>query len=75
MRSPVPQSSTESSPLPFWALDQLPPSKDGIVPLQSNALALRFATLRPGPDLAMRRPEQEAAQSELLRPRGGVDRQ
>ena len=51
--------------LPLWLLDQLPPAP-GIVPLSSNALALRFETLRPGPDLAMRRPEQEAAQAELL---------
>jgi len=52
-------------PLPFWVAEDLAPA-DGIVPLESNALALRFATLRPGPELAMRRPEQEAAQSELL---------
>jgi hypothetical protein len=40
--------------------------RDGIIPLESNALAIRFSTLRPGPDLAMKRPEQEEAQSELI---------
>ena len=61
-----PKSRPEQTTLPLWLLDQLPPRTDGITPLESNALALRFDTLRPGPDLAMRRPEQEAAQSELL---------
>ncbi len=56
----------KQSALPFWLLDQLGPAKDGIIPLESNALALRFNTLRPGPDLAMQRPEHEVAQSELL---------
>ena len=59
--------------LPFWMTDDLAP-KDGIIPLESNALALRFATLRPGPDLAMRRPEQEAAQSELLEAPSVIER-
>lgn len=53
--------------LPDWLLDQLPPAeKEGIVPLSSNALALRYDRLAPGPELAMRRPESEEAQSELL---------
>jgi hypothetical protein len=52
--------------LPLWLLDQLEPGREGITPLRSNALAMRFSTLRPGPDLAMQRPEQRAAQSELL---------
>jgi hypothetical protein len=52
--------------LPLWLLEQLPPAKDGITPLASNALALRYDTLRPGPDFTVRRPEQEVAQSELL---------
>ena len=44
--------------LPDWLLDQLPPAeKEGIVPLSSNALALRYDRLAPGPELAMRRPE------------------
>jgi hypothetical protein len=52
--------------LPLWLLDQIPQGRDGITPLRSNALAMRFSTLRPGPELAMRRPEQQAAQSELV---------
>ncbi|UFN51732.1 DEAD/DEAH box helicase family protein (plasmid) [Roseomonas sp. OT10] len=52
--------------LPLWLRDQLPPPKEGITPLTSNALAMRFDTLRPGPELAMRRPEQEEAQGEML---------
>ena len=61
-----PPKGRKQGSLPIWLLDQLPPAKEGIVPLESNALALRFNTLRPGPDLAMQRPEHEAAQSELL---------
>ena len=61
-----PKAGRGQNTLPLWLLDQLPPAKEGITPLESNALAMRFDTLRPGPDLAMRRPEQEAAQSELL---------
>ena len=56
---------TQSS-LPLWLLDQLPPAKEGIVPLASNALALRYDRVRPGPDLALRRPEQEEAQGEFM---------
>jgi len=61
-----PKSGHAQTTLPEWLLDQLPPAKEGIVPLASNALTLRYSTLRPGPELAMRRPDQEAAQSELL---------
>ena len=61
-----PKPKTKQNALPLWLLDQLPPAKEGITPLASNALALRFDTLRPGPELALRRPEQEAAQAELL---------
>lgn len=52
--------------LPPWILDQLPPANPGITPLESNALALRYDTLQPGPDLAMRRPEQAEAQGEMV---------
>ncbi len=61
-----PRSKVKQTLLPLWLLDQLPPRPPGITPLESNALALRFDTLRPGPNLALRRPEQEAAQAELL---------
>ena len=40
--------------------------EDGIVPLESNALGLRYGLLRPGPDYALHRPEYEAAQTEML---------
>ena len=63
-----------SEELPLWLLDQLPPPKEKITPLASNALALRFDTLRPGPDLAMRRPEQEDAQGEMLDPPSVAER-
>lgn len=43
----------------------------GIVPLGSNALALRFETLAPGPDFAARRPE---AQDDLLEPPSVLER-
>ncbi len=61
-----PRGKVKQTLLPFWLLDQLPPGRNAITPLESNALALRFDTLRPGPNLALRRPEQEAAQAELL---------
>ena len=62
------------SPLPFWVMEQLPRERDGIIPLESNALALRFSTLQPGPDLAMKRPEQEEAQSELIEAPSVIER-
>jgi superfamily II DNA or RNA helicase len=41
-------------PLPDWLQDELAEARErgGIVPLESNALALRLSTLKPGPDLA-----------------------
>jgi superfamily II DNA or RNA helicase len=60
--------------LPAWLLDQLSAPKEGIVPLSSNALAMRYDRLAPGPELAMRRPEQEAAQTELLEVPSVVER-
>jgi superfamily II DNA or RNA helicase len=61
--------------LPDWLRDQLPPAeREGIVPLSSNALALRYDRLAPGPELAMRRPESEEAQGELLEVPSVVER-
>ncbi|WP_076956075.1 DEAD/DEAH box helicase [Teichococcus deserti] len=60
--------------LPAWLLDQLPAPPPGIVPLSSNALALRYDHLAPGPELAMRRPEQAAAQGELVEVPSVVER-
>ena len=59
--------------LPLWLLDQLEP-RPGIEPLSSNALAMRYDTLRPGPDLALHRPEIEAPQTELLEPPSVIER-
>lgn len=67
--------------LPLWLKEQLAAQADeddddkgGIVPLESNALALRYALLKPGPDLAMRRPENEGPQGELLDPPSVIER-
>jgi superfamily II DNA or RNA helicase len=57
--------------MPRWLLDQIAAAgreERGIVPLESNALVLRYGLLRPGPDYAMHRPENEAAQGEMLEP-------
>ncbi len=61
-RTPIPKRQGR---LPFWLqgrLDKTDPAK-GIVPLSSNALALRYAVLKPGPDFVAGAP---AAQSELM---------
>ncbi len=62
--------------LPLWLQEQMgEQDRDvGITPLESNALAMRYALLKPGPDLAMRRPEHESAQTELLDPPSVVER-
>ena len=70
----VPRRRGRQAHLPFWLAEELAAEKDGIVPLESNALALRFTTLRPGPDLAMRRPEQQEAQAELLQTPSIIER-
>ena len=70
----TPKAAHKQATLPGWLLDQLPADKDGITPLESNALALRYDTLQPGPDLAMRRPEQEEAQGDMLEPPSTVER-
>ena len=69
-----PKPARGQNTLPDWVLDRLPADRDGITPLESNALALRFDTLRPGPDLAMHRPERAAAESELIEPPSVVER-
>ncbi len=63
--------------LPAWLQDKLDEARQGergIVPLASNALALRYGLLRPGPDYALHRPELEALQTELLDPPSTVER-
>ena len=57
-----------SSNLPLWLLDQMAANAEdahGIVPLESNALALRYGLLRAGPDYAMYRPEAPVTQTEI----------
>ncbi|MGH7110344.1 MAG: DEAD/DEAH box helicase [Stellaceae bacterium] len=49
--------------------------EDGaIVPLESNALALRYTTLAPGPELGTLRPEWQAAAAESAEPPRLVER-
>jgi superfamily II DNA or RNA helicase len=72
-----PKAARQGTLLPDWLLDQMAvrgPREDGIVPLESNALGLRFATLRPGPSFAEVRPENEEPQTELLDPPSLVER-
>ena len=42
--------------------------------MESNALGLRYATLRPGPAFAEARPEHEKAQTELIDPPSVLER-
>jgi superfamily II DNA or RNA helicase len=54
-RAKPPRPSRQSSlPLPEWLEAEMAVTRErqGIVPLESNALALRLSMLRPGPDLA-----------------------
>jgi superfamily II DNA or RNA helicase len=71
-------TSRRQNGLPLWLPDQLAemdPEDHGIVPLESNALALRFEVLRPGPEFATSRPENGQAQSELLELPSVLERQ
>ena len=61
--------------LPLWLLNQIEaPEERGIVPLESNALGLRYGLLKAGPDYAMHRPENEAPQTEMLDPPSVLER-
>ncbi len=74
-RRPKPQKAQGT--LPLWLREQLAErdrEEAGIVPLQSNALALRYHELRPGPDFVWRRPEHEPLQAELLEPPSVIER-
>jgi hypothetical protein len=73
-RRPTPR---RQNGLPLWLQEQLTetdPEDHGIVPLESNALALRFELLRPGPVFATNRPENRQAQSALLEPPSVLER-
>ena len=61
--------------LPLW-LQDIKAERDGergIVPLESNALAMRFELLKPGPDLSMQPPSPEP-QGALLEPPSVIER-
>ena len=73
-RRPTPRGQNG---LPLWLQDQLAEMDQedhGIVPLESNALALRFEILRPGPEFATNRPDYGQAQRELLEPPSVLER-
>src|SRR3954470_19980244 len=64
--------------LPLWLQERIAEQNregaGGITPLESNALGLRYATLRPGPAFAQARPEHEKAQTELIDPPSVLER-
>src|SRR3954462_3957237 len=64
--------------LPLWLQERIAAQDregaGGITPLESNALGLRYATLRPGPAFADARPEREDAQTELIDPPSVLER-
>ncbi len=67
--------SRKQHALPLWLEERLAEARAerGIVPLESNALTLRFVRLAPGPELALARPEIEA-QGDMLEPPSIVER-
>jgi len=64
--------------LPDWVEDEIAETRErqGIIPLESNALALRLFTLRPGPDLAagLAAAREPDPQAEMLEPPSLVER-
>jgi hypothetical protein len=63
---------------PSWLTEYLAAHRDegegrGITPLESNALGLRYATLRPGP-ASEARPGQKAAAAQLIEPPSAAER-
>ena len=73
------RQAPRQAPLPLWLREEIAARGEagerGIVPLESNALGLRFMTVRPGPETARRRPEREAAaQADLLELPSGAER-
>ena len=69
-RTPKPKRQSQ---LPLWLRDRLDAMEPagGIVPLSSNALALRYAVLKPGPDFTATAPD---AQDEMLEPPSVAER-
>ena len=64
--------------LPGWLEEEMAEARErhGIVPLESNALALRLSTLQPGPDLAagLAAAREPDPQGELLEPPSVAER-
>ncbi len=71
------KTAKRQSQLPLWLQDQIAERdrEEGITPLESNALALRYELLKPGPDFALIRPENKQPQMELLEPPSRLERQ
>ena len=62
------------SALPSWLLDQLAALEPDITPLHSNALALRYDTLRPGPNLSLGQAGLGRSQADMLEPPSVLER-
>ena len=78
-RAASPRSPRQTRlPLPAWLVDEIAEARErqGIVPLESNALALRLSLLRPGPDLAagLAAARAPAPQSDLLEAPSAAER-
>lgn len=78
-RAASPRSPRQTRlPLPTWLVDEIAEARErqGIVPLESNALALRLSLLRPGPDLAagLAAARAPAPQSDLLEAPSAAER-
>jgi hypothetical protein len=64
---------------PSWLAEHLAAHRDegegrGITPLESNALGLRYATLKPGPVFEQARRERKADQAHLIEPPSTTER-
>ena len=64
---------------PSWLTEHLAAHQDegegrGITPLESNALGLRYATLKPGPDLGESCPGRTPAPAQLIEPPSATER-
>jgi hypothetical protein len=64
---------------PSWLAEHLAAHRDegegrGITPLESNALGLRYATLKPGPGFEEARRERKADQGHLIEPPSATER-
>ena len=77
-RAKPPRPRQPALPLPDWLQDELAEARErsAIIPLESNALALRLSTLRPGPDLAagLAAAREPDPQGDLLNPPSAAER-